>query len=77
MILGNSVTGGSRSDEFLHVIFIIAKPNAETRSNKNDDRTVTEARSPHAKLGLWFLSCSRSFVSVRTIKFDLYDVSIF
>lgn len=77
MILGNSVTGESSPDEFLHVNFTITKHNVGTRSSKNNDRTVTAARSPHAKLGLSFLSCSRSFASVRTIKLDLCNVSIF
>lgn len=71
MILKILVTDRSGPSEFLCISFVMAEPNTGPRSNKNEDRTVTEARSPHTELGLSFLSCSRSFAQVRTIKLSL------
>lgn len=71
-ILKILVTGRSDPSEFLCISFAMAEPNRGPRSNKNEDRTVSEARSPHTEVGLSFLSCSRSFAQVRTIKLGLY-----
>lgn len=55
----------------------MAEPNRGPRSNKSEDKTVTEAhltlsslRSSHIELKLPFLSC-RSFAEARTKKLGL------
>lgn len=56
----------------------MAEPNRGPRSNKSEDKTVTEAhltlsslRSSHTELKQLFLSC-RSFAGARTRKSGLY-----